>query len=154
MQGLNGPYDGTTTTALAGSEHSSGVATCTIGSVSDSSLGPKALVTSFTGDADDLGSSDSDQVMVSAFPSRGVFVLGDATVATANPQQQPAYIATRATTPRVAHTYRTLRRCSATRRRRAYYREPAVLTVCLCVRLAAVSLRDIGASAAATPGPL
>jgi hypothetical protein len=65
--------------------NASGVATCTIANVSGASLGPKALETSFAGDAYYLDSSDSDQVIVFAFPSRGVFVLGNTTVATATP---------------------------------------------------------------------
>jgi hypothetical protein len=62
-----------------------GVATCSIASVSSSTLGPKTLSTAFAGDSYYLGSSDSDEVTVFAFPSRGAFVLGDDSVAAATP---------------------------------------------------------------------
>jgi PKD repeat protein len=49
------------------------------------SLGPKTITATFAGDDYYLGSSDSAQVTVFAFPSRGAFVLGDQTVAGAGP---------------------------------------------------------------------
>jgi hypothetical protein len=62
-----------------------GVATCSIANVSGQQLGPKTLTASFAGDAYYKPSSDSADVIVFAFPSRGAFVLGDTTVATAGP---------------------------------------------------------------------
>lgn len=64
---------------------SAGNASCEIPSVSAASLGSNTLATTFAGDAYYLGSSDSDAVIVFAFPSRGAFVLGDNTVAAATP---------------------------------------------------------------------
>ena len=61
-----------------------GALTCTISSVSGS-LGPKTITVSFTGDSYYLGSSDTKDVVVFAFPSRGSFVLGNQAVATATP---------------------------------------------------------------------
>ena len=66
----------------------SGVATCSIANVSGQALGPKALAASFAGDAYYRPSSDSVDVIVFAFPSRGAFVLGDAAVAAAGPNGQ------------------------------------------------------------------
>ena len=60
-----------------------GVASCTIASVAGSTLGSKTVETSFAGDSYYLGSSDSDSVLVFAFPSRGAFVIGDGSAATA-----------------------------------------------------------------------
>lgn len=62
-----------------------GVASCSIAGVSGETLGPKALTATFDGDRYYLPSSDSDEVIVFAFPSRGAFVLGDTTAATATP---------------------------------------------------------------------
>ncbi len=45
------------------------------------SLGPKTITADFAGDAYYLPSSDSAEVVVFAFPSRGAFTLGDVTVA-------------------------------------------------------------------------
>jgi hypothetical protein len=45
------------------------------------SLGPKTITATFAGDNYYLGSSDSADVVVFAFPSRGAFALGDQTVA-------------------------------------------------------------------------
>jgi hypothetical protein len=57
----------------------SGVASCT---VSTASLGSQTLTASFAGDGYYLPSSDSTKTAtVFAFPSRGVFALGDLTVA-------------------------------------------------------------------------
>lgn len=67
--------------SCSGTTDSSGVVSCSIGSVSGSTLGPKTVNVSFAGDAYYLPSSDSAQVIVFAFPSRGAFALGDATVA-------------------------------------------------------------------------
>jgi len=49
-------------------------------------LGPEPLKAEFAGDAYYLGSSDTGKTaIVFAFPSRGAFVLGDSTVASASP---------------------------------------------------------------------
>lgn len=58
-----------------------GVATCSIANVSGQALGPTTLKASFAGDAYYLPSSDSAEVIVFAFPSRGAFVLGDRSAA-------------------------------------------------------------------------
>jgi hypothetical protein len=71
--------------SCSGLTDTSGVASCTIGSVSGSTLGSSTVNTSFAGDSYYVGSSDSDPVIVFAFPSRGAFVLGDNTVTTATP---------------------------------------------------------------------
>lgn len=63
--------------------NAAGVAACTIASVSSSALGSNTLTTAFAGDAYYLASSDSDSVIVFAFPSRGAFVLGNNTVSSA-----------------------------------------------------------------------
>jgi PKD repeat protein len=60
--------------------NSSGNVSCTISPVS-STLGNQTITSVFAGDAYYVGSSDSDQVVVFAFPSRGAFTLGDQTVA-------------------------------------------------------------------------
>ncbi len=65
--------------ACSGVTDASGNVSCSI-SVSGS-LGPKTITATFAGDAYYLGSSDSAQVVVFAFPSRGAFTLGDLTVA-------------------------------------------------------------------------
>lgn len=62
-----------------------GLASCTIPSISSAALGSNTLTTTFAGDPYYLPSSDSDAVIVFAFPSRGVFVLGNTTVASATP---------------------------------------------------------------------
>jgi len=67
-----------------GTTDSSGVASCSLGSVSGSTLGPKTLTASFSGDSYYTGSSASGNVVVFAFPSRGGFVLGDNTVRAAS----------------------------------------------------------------------
>jgi len=67
-----------------GTTDSSGVASCSLGSVSGSTLGPKTLTASFSGDSYYTGSSASGNVIVFAFPSRGAFVLGDNTVRAAS----------------------------------------------------------------------
>jgi hypothetical protein len=69
----------------SGLTDASGIASCTIGSVSGSTLGSTTLTTAFAGDSYYLDSSDSDSVIVFAFPSRGAFVLGNNTVAAATP---------------------------------------------------------------------
>jgi len=58
-----------------------GVAECTVSVPPSLGLGPQTVTTTFAGDSYYLASSDSDSVIVFAFPSRGAFVLGDATVA-------------------------------------------------------------------------
>ena len=68
----------TTCTAVT---NGSGVATCT---VSTSTLGSQTLSASFAGDGFYLPSSDSSKTaIVFAFPSSGVFTLGDTTANTA-----------------------------------------------------------------------
>jgi hypothetical protein len=62
-----------------------GVAQCTVTVPPSLGLGPKTVTTVFAGDAYYLPSSDTDNVIVFAFPSRGAFVLGDTTVAGAGP---------------------------------------------------------------------
>jgi PKD repeat protein len=76
---------GQTVTFVLDGQTCSGV-TDTSGHVSCSinvsgSLGPKTITATFAGDAYYLGSADSAQVVVFAFPSRGAFALGDLTVA-------------------------------------------------------------------------
>ena len=66
-----------------GTADASGVASCQLGAVSGSTLGPKTLMASFAGDSYYLGSSANGNVIVFAFPSSGAFVLGDRTVSTA-----------------------------------------------------------------------
>jgi hypothetical protein len=61
----------------------SGVAECTITVPSSLGLGPQTVTATFAGDAYYSPSSDSDPVIVFAFPSRGAFVLGDSSVAAA-----------------------------------------------------------------------
>jgi len=72
--------DGQTCSAAA---NASGDASCTIPAVSGTTLGPKTIGASFTGDSHYAGSADSHPVIVFAFPSRGAFVLGNNTVTTA-----------------------------------------------------------------------
>ena len=62
-----------------------GIASCPINGVSAATLGSKTLTATFGGDADYLGSSVSASVIVFAFPSTGVFALGDSTVTAAGP---------------------------------------------------------------------
>jgi hypothetical protein len=65
--------------------NAAGVASCTISSVSASTLGSKTVSTSSTADNYYLGSSDSDPIIVFSFPSRGAFVVGDNNVGPAAP---------------------------------------------------------------------
>ena len=60
-----------------------GVASCSISGVSGATLGKNTLTAVFAGDTYYLPSSDVDEVIVFAFPSKGAFVLGDTTVSTA-----------------------------------------------------------------------
>jgi hypothetical protein len=62
----------------------SGEVTCTIPSISVP-LGPETVGASFEGDAHYAASSDNKAAIVFAFPSSGVFTLGDKTVAAATP---------------------------------------------------------------------
>lgn len=71
LQSCNGVTDAT------------GAASCSIPGVSGSTLGPMTLNVAFDGDRYYLPSSKSAPVIVFAFPSRGAFVLGDATVSSA-----------------------------------------------------------------------
>jgi hypothetical protein len=69
--------------SCSGVTDASGAASCSIAGVSGSTLGPKTLTVTFGGDTYYQPSSKSAPVIVFAFPSRGAFVLGDATVASA-----------------------------------------------------------------------
>jgi hypothetical protein len=69
--------------SCSGLTNAGGVASCTIASVSSSTLGSNTISTVFAGDAYYVPSSDSDPVIVFAFPSRGAFVLGNSTVGAA-----------------------------------------------------------------------
>jgi hypothetical protein len=71
--------------SCSGVSDASGVASCSIANVSGDTLGPNTLTATFAGDTYYEPSSDSTEVIVFAFPSRGAFVLGDTTVATATP---------------------------------------------------------------------
>jgi hypothetical protein len=71
--------------SCSGVTDAQGVASCSIPGVSGATLGPKTLTATFAGDTYYLPSSDSDEVIVFAFPSKGAFVLGDRTVAAATP---------------------------------------------------------------------
>jgi PKD repeat protein len=66
--------------SCSGTTDASGHVSCTISPVS-SQLGNQTITSVFAGDAYYLPSSDSDQVVVFAFPSRGAFTLGDLTAA-------------------------------------------------------------------------
>ena len=86
--GSPGPVPAQTVTLSVGSQSCTGTTdgagnvSCTLGSVVVP-LGPETVKADFAGDAYYLPSSDSATAMVFAFPSRGAFVLGDTTVATA-----------------------------------------------------------------------
>jgi len=71
--------------SCSGTTNASGVAQCTVNVPPSLGLGPQTVTATFAGDAYYLPSSDSDSVVVFAFPSRGAFVLGDTTVALATP---------------------------------------------------------------------
>ena len=64
--------------SCSGTVDASGDVSCTISPVS-SGLGNQTVTSDFAGDAYYLPSSDSDDVVVFAFPSRGAFTLGDVT---------------------------------------------------------------------------
>jgi PKD repeat protein len=66
--------------SCSGTTDASGNVNCTISPVS-AGLGNQTITSVFAGDAYYLPSSDSDQVVVFAFPSRGAFTLGDLTAA-------------------------------------------------------------------------
>jgi hypothetical protein len=72
--------------SCSGPTDAAGAVSCTI--PVSGSLGPKTITADFAGDAYYLGSSDTKDVLVFAFPSRGAFVLGDGTVAAATPLTQ------------------------------------------------------------------
>ena len=69
--------------SCSGVTDATGAASCSIPGVSGSTLGPMTLNVAFGGDMYYLPSSKSAPVIVFAFPSRGAFVLGDATVSSA-----------------------------------------------------------------------
>jgi hypothetical protein len=68
----------------SGITDAAGVASCSIGSVSADSLGGTTITTTFAGDRYYLPTTDTDEVIVFAFPARGAFVVGDQTVSTAS----------------------------------------------------------------------
>ena len=72
--------------SCSGTTDATGAVSCTI--PVSGSLGPKTITATFAGDAYYLGSSDTKDVLVFAFPSRGAFVLGDQSVAAATPLTQ------------------------------------------------------------------
>lgn len=72
-------------TCTTGPTDASGNASCTLASVAAPALGPQQVTASFAGDAYYLPSSETKDVIVFAFPSRGAFTLGDLTVASATP---------------------------------------------------------------------
>jgi hypothetical protein len=72
------------TQTCVGTTNVSGEVSCTIPSVSVP-LGPETVGASFAGDAHYAASSASKAAIVFAFPSNGVFTLGDKTVASATP---------------------------------------------------------------------
>jgi hypothetical protein len=86
--GSPGPVPAETVTLSVGSESctgttdTSGKVSCTIPSVTVP-LGPETVSATFAGDAYYQPSTDSKTAIVFAFPSRGAFVLGDKTAATA-----------------------------------------------------------------------
>lgn len=71
--------------SCSGTTDATGAATCSIANVSGQTLGSKTLTATFAGDTYYRPSSASADVIVFAFPSRGAFVLGDTTIATATP---------------------------------------------------------------------
>ena len=83
------PFGQTITLSLGGQSctgttDASGVASCTL--TFTGALGPQPLAARFAGDTYYLPSSDTGKTAtVFAFPSRGAFVLGDTTAATAGP---------------------------------------------------------------------
>jgi PKD repeat protein len=73
------------TQSCTGTTDSSGKVSCNLSSVTVP-LGPEPVKAEFAGDAYYQASSDTGKTaIVFAFPSRGVFTLGDSTVATATP---------------------------------------------------------------------
>lgn len=62
-----------------------GIAECSVNVPSSLALGPQPVTASFAGDAYYEPSSHSKDAIVFAFPSTGVFALGDSTVASATP---------------------------------------------------------------------
>lgn len=74
--------------SCTGTTGANGVASCSL--IFTGALGSQPLVASFAGDAYYLSSSDaSKSAIVFAFPTRGAFVLGDNTVATASTTSPP-----------------------------------------------------------------
>jgi hypothetical protein len=81
------PWGQTITFSLAGRTCSgvtdaAGVASCSIADVPAESLGETTVTTTFSGDRYYRPATDTDEVIVFAFPERGAFVLGDDTVST------------------------------------------------------------------------
>jgi PKD repeat protein len=73
------------TQSCSGTTDAAGAVSCSISSVSGAVLGPKTITAVFGGDSYYLGSSNSWNVVVFAFPSRGAFTLGNLTAASALP---------------------------------------------------------------------
>jgi hypothetical protein len=69
--------------SCSGRTDSSGLASCPISAVSGSALGPQTVTASAAPDAYYLGSSGSAPVIIFSFPSRGAFVLGNASTSNA-----------------------------------------------------------------------
>lgn len=69
--------------SCTGSTDATGVAGCTIPTITGGSLGPQTITAAFAGDTFYTGSSATGNAVVFAFPQGGAFVLGDATVAAA-----------------------------------------------------------------------
>jgi len=69
--------------SCSGTTDATGAATCSIANVSGQTLGSKTLTATFAGDTYYRPSSASADVIVFAFPSRGTFVVGNNTAATA-----------------------------------------------------------------------
>jgi hypothetical protein len=69
--------------SCSGVTDATGAVSCSIPGVSGSNLGPMTLNVTFDGDTYYQPSSKGAPVIVFAFPSRGAFVVGDATVASA-----------------------------------------------------------------------
>jgi FtsP/CotA-like multicopper oxidase with cupredoxin domain len=70
--------------ACSGVTNAGGIASCSV--VVSSALGPQTVTSTFAGDAFYLPSSDSDSVIVFAFPAKGAFVIGDTSAGGAGSQ--------------------------------------------------------------------
>ena len=70
--------------SCTGTTDTDGRVSCPISGLAEP-LGPQPLLASFAGDTDHLGSADTREATIFAFPARGAFTLGDLTVAAATP---------------------------------------------------------------------